>query len=133
MTQNEATQVKDTTIIRAQTQSSDAMMREQNATNGNGHAFPLQYDAASTRWVLYNYYSGISKAMRSFSALYFRFSLGHFDFDLLKNKKKTMASMYSRRPRGGGGNPLPPSYRNKALLIIAAIAVYTAFLYHSGK
>jgi len=42
-----------------------------------------------------------------------------------------MASMY-RRPRGGG-NPLPPSYRNKALLIIAAIAVYTAFLYHSGK
>jgi hypothetical protein len=37
-----------------------------------------------------------------------------------------------RRPRGGG-NPLPPSYRNKALLIIAAIAVYTAFLYHSGK
>lgn len=88
MTQNEATQVKDTTIIRAQTQSSDAMMREQNATNGNGHAFPLQYDAASTRWVLYNYYSGISKAMRSFSALYFRFSLGHFDFDLLKKKKK---------------------------------------------
>jgi len=54
--------------------------------------------------------------------------LGHFAH---KTHRKTMASMY-RRPRGGG-NPLPPSYRNKALLIIAAIAVYTAFLYHSGK
>lgn len=34
--------------------------------------------------------------------------------------------------RGGGGSPLPSSYRNKALLIIAATALYTAFLYHSG-
>jgi len=33
---------------------------------------------------------------------------------------------------GGGGNALPSSYRNKALLIIAATALYTAFLYHSG-
>ena len=34
--------------------------------------------------------------------------------------------------RGGGGNPLPSSYRNKALLIVGATALYTAFLYHSG-
>ncbi|KAL7537636.1 hypothetical protein ACHAXR_012007 [Thalassiosira sp. AJA248-18] len=34
--------------------------------------------------------------------------------------------------RGGGGTPLPSSYRNKALLIVAATAAYTAFLYHSG-
>jgi len=34
--------------------------------------------------------------------------------------------------RGSGGNPLPSSYRNKALLIVAATALYTAFLYHSG-
>lgn len=33
---------------------------------------------------------------------------------------------------GGGGAPLPSSYRNKALLIIGATALYTAFLYHSG-
>ena len=34
--------------------------------------------------------------------------------------------------RGGGGSPLPSSYRNKALLIVAATALYTAFLYHTG-
>ena len=33
---------------------------------------------------------------------------------------------------GGGGAPLPSSYRNKALLIVGATALYTAFLYHSG-
>eukprot|EP00804_Cyclotella_cryptica_P025943 CCRYP_002775-RB/>CCRYP_002775-RB protein AED:0.23 eAED:0.23 QI:0/0.87/0.88/1/0.75/0.77/9/104/612 len=32
----------------------------------------------------------------------------------------------------GGGNPLPSSYRNKALLLISATALYTAWLYHSG-
>jgi len=31
-----------------------------------------------------------------------------------------------------GGNALPSSYRNKALLIVGATALYTAFLYHSG-
>ena len=34
--------------------------------------------------------------------------------------------------RGSGGTPLPSSYRNKALLIIAVTALYTAYLYHSG-
>jgi hypothetical protein len=33
---------------------------------------------------------------------------------------------------GGGGAPLPSSYRNKAFLIVGATALYTAFLYHSG-
>lgn len=32
----------------------------------------------------------------------------------------------------GGGNPLPSSYRNKALILITATALYTAWLYHSG-
>lgn len=49
-----------------------------------------------------------------------------------------MAGSYDRRNfnpyfhRGGGGNPLPPSYRNKAFLIVMATAMYAAFLYHSG-
>lgn len=40
----------------------------------------------------------------------------------------------SRYSRGvaSPGTPLPSSYRNKALLIVAATALYTAFLYHSG-
>ena len=33
---------------------------------------------------------------------------------------------------GGGGNPLSSSYRNKAILIVGATALYTAFLYNSG-
>ena len=40
----------------------------------------------------------------------------------------------SRSPtyRRGGGSPLPSSYKNKALIIIFATAIYTAWLYHSG-
>ena len=49
-----------------------------------------------------------------------------------------MAGSYDRRNlnpyfhRGGGGNPLPSSYRNKAYLIVMATALYAAFLHHSG-
>ena len=52
------------------------------------------------------------------------------------NNQNNMAAYDRRAPshyhRGGGGNPLPSSYRNKALLVVAATAAYTAFLYHSG-
>ena len=34
--------------------------------------------------------------------------------------------------RGGSGGGISSSYRNKALLIVAATALYTAFLYNSG-
>ena len=39
---------------------------------------------------------------------------------------------YFHRGGGGGGNPLPSSYRNKAFIIVLATALYAAFLYHSG-
>eukprot|EP01082_Thalassiosira_pseudonana_P003589 g3184.t1 g3184 contig12:1584654-1586845(+) len=40
--------------------------------------------------------------------------------------------MARRHYNRGSGNPLPSSYRNKALLIITLTALYTAFLYRSG-
>lgn len=54
----------------------------------------------------------------------------HFDLE-------TENMAYGRRDinhyhRGVNSNSLPSSYRNKAILIIGATALYTAFLYHSG-
>ena len=55
----------------------------------------------------------------------------HFDLE-------TENMAYGRRDinhyqRGVNPNALPSSYRNKAILIIGATALYTAFLYHSGR
>jgi len=48
------------------------------------------------------------------------------------SSQKTMRSSRYSRGVASPGTPLPSSYRNKALLIVAATALYTAFLYHSG-
>lgn len=45
----------------------------------------------------------------------------------------TVSPMHQpRRPYYRGGNPLPTSYRNKALLIIGATVLYTAWLHQKG-
>jgi len=49
---------------------------------------------------------------------------------LMSSYDRRNLNLYHRG--GGGGAPLPSSYRNKALLIVAATAIYTAFLYNSG-
>jgi hypothetical protein len=51
-------------------------------------------------------------------------------FGLMSSYERRNLNLYHRG--GGGGAPLPSSYRNKALLIVAATAIYTAFLYNSG-